>query len=51
MVTALRALRDLQQIEASAAMPAHESSGYLVADELGWPLHPDFYFDEVRADL
>lgn len=46
VVTALRALHDLQQIEASAAMPAYESSGYLVADELGRPLHSDFYSDE-----
>lgn len=35
VVNALRTLHDLQQIEASAAMPAYESSCYLVADELG----------------
>jgi integrase len=43
---ALAALRDLQAIEAMDAGPAYAGSGYVAADELGAPLHPERYSDE-----
>lgn len=46
VIAALRALRDLQAMEASAATAAYADSGYVAVDELGAPVHPDFYSDE-----
>jgi len=41
LVALLRAHRRRQAAEKLAAGPAYEDGGYLVADELGHPLHPD----------
>jgi integrase len=43
---ALKALSDLQEIEAMAAGAAYAASGYVAADELGGPVHPERYSDE-----
>lgn len=43
---ALRALADLQQIEASATGAAYADTGYIAVDELGEPLNPERYSDE-----
>jgi hypothetical protein len=37
-----------QAAEKLAAGPAFESSGYVVADELGQPVNPDWYSDEFQ---
>ena len=37
-----------QVAEKLAAGPANESSGYVVADELGQPVNPDWYSDEFQ---
>ena len=34
--------------ELDAAGAAYENSGYVVADELGRPVHPEWYTDEFR---
>jgi integrase len=41
LVALLRAHRKRQQTEQLAVGPAYEHGGYLVADELGHPYHPD----------
>jgi integrase len=45
---ALRALHDLQQIEASDATPAYSASGFVAVDELGSPVHPEWLSDEFQ---
>ncbi|WP_300611038.1 site-specific integrase [Trebonia sp.] len=44
----LRALRDLQQIEAMDAGPAHEGARYVASDELGRPVSPEWLTDEFH---
>jgi len=46
VVTALKALKARQAAERLAAGPAYEASGYVAADELGRPVHPEWYTDE-----
>jgi hypothetical protein len=46
LAQALGALRDLQAIEAIDAGSAYQASGYVAADELGIPVHPERYSDE-----
>ncbi len=41
LVALLRAHRKRQRAEQLAAGPAYEASGYLLADDLGHPYHPD----------
>jgi integrase len=48
LVSALRALRDLQAIEAMDAAPAYAGSGYVVADELGAAPNPEWFSDEFH---
>jgi integrase len=48
LVSLLRALRKRQRGERVAAGPAYEASGYLAADELGIPVHPEWYTDEFH---
>lgn len=48
VVTALEALRKRQMAEGAAAAPAYRASGYIVADELGAPVHPEWYSDEFH---
>ncbi|HTQ92499.1 MAG TPA: site-specific integrase [Streptosporangiaceae bacterium] len=43
---ALTALSAAQMAELDAAGPAYANSGYVAADELGQPLHPERYSDE-----
>lgn len=47
----LKALRKLQQAEAEEASEAYEASGYVVTDELGAPVHPEWYSDEFGRIL
>ena len=42
LVAALTALRKRQAAEALAAGPAYSASGYVIADELGEPVRPDW---------
>ena len=46
LFAALRALKASQSRERLAAGEAYEASGYVVADELGAPVHPEWYSDE-----
>jgi integrase len=48
VVTALEALRKRQMAEGAAAAPAYRASGYIVADELGAAVHPEWYSDEFH---
>jgi len=48
LVTALKALKARQASERLAAGPAYERTGYVAADELGRPLHPEWYTDEFH---
>lgn len=48
LAAALGALHDRQVTEAMEAGEAYESSGYVVTDELGAPVHPDWYSDEFH---
>jgi integrase len=51
---ALEALKVAQMGELAAAGAAYQNSGYVCADELGAPLHPDRYsgeFQRVAGDL
>jgi integrase len=48
MVAALKALKVQQASEKLAAGPAYQDSGYLVVNELGEPLDPDWYSDEFK---
>lgn len=43
---ALQALHDLQEIEAITAGEVYADCGDVAADELGEPLHPEWYSDE-----
>jgi integrase len=45
-VTALRALHDRQVTEAMEAGEAYSASGYIVCDELGAEVNPEWYSDE-----
>lgn len=47
-VAALTAVHDRQVLEHLEAGDAYEESGYVVTDELGRPVHPDWYSDEFR---
>jgi len=47
-VTALKALKARQAAERLAAGPAYERTGYVAADELGRPVHPEWYTDEFH---
>jgi integrase len=47
-VDLLRALRKRQMAEGAAAAPAYEPSGHVAADELGRPVHPEWYTDEFH---
>jgi integrase len=56
LVAALRALRKRQAAEQLAAGEAYQASGYVVSEELGAAVHPDWYSDEwdrlrKRAEL
>lgn len=48
LVSALKALKARQAAERLAAGPAYERSGYLAADELGRPVHPEWFSDEFH---
>jgi integrase len=48
LVTARKALKARQAAERLAAGPAYEGSGYVAADELGRPVHPEWYTDEFH---
>ena len=45
---ALEALRVRQLDEVATAGPAYANSGYVVADELVRPVHPEWHSDEFR---
>jgi len=47
----LKALRKQQQAEAEEAGEAYDASGYVVTDELGMPVHPEWYSDEFGRIL
>lgn len=46
LLAALRALRARQARERLAAGEGYENSGHVVVDELGRPVHPEWYSDE-----
>jgi integrase len=48
VVAALDELRKRQMAEGIAAAPAYRASGYIVTDELGAPVHPEWYSDEFH---
>jgi integrase len=48
MVAALEALQSRQGAELLEAGDAYESSGYVVTDELGRPVHPEWFTDEFH---
>lgn len=48
LIAALRALRDRQVLEAMEAGEAYEDNGWVVADELGRPVHPEWFSDEFH---
>jgi integrase len=47
----LKALWKRQQAEAEEAGKAYDASGYVVTDELGAPVHPEWYSDEFGRIL
>ncbi|WP_436493189.1 tyrosine-type recombinase/integrase [Actinokineospora sp. HUAS TT18] len=50
-VAAAQALRSLQVAQAAEKLhagPAYRDSGYVVVDELGEPVHPEWYSDEFQ---
>lgn len=47
-VAALDQLRKRQMAEGAAAAPAYAASGYVVTDELGRPVHPEWFSDEFH---
>lgn len=51
VVAGLKALRKRQQAEAEEAGEAYDSSGYVVTDELGAPVNPEWYSDEFGRVL
>jgi integrase len=48
LVAALRALHKQQAAEKLAAGPAYEDTGYVVVDELGEPVHPEWFSDQFH---
>ena len=48
VVAALDELRKRQMAEGIAAAPAYRASGYIVTDELGAPVHPEWFTDEFH---
>jgi integrase len=48
LVAALKALKARQAAERLAAGEAYERGGYVAADELGRPVHPEWYTDEFH---
>jgi integrase len=48
LVSALKALKARQAAERLAAGEAYERGGYVSADELGRPVHPEWYTDEFH---
>jgi integrase len=48
LTKALEALQATQMAELDAAGSAYANSGYVVADELGRPVHPEWYTDEFH---
>jgi integrase len=48
LVTALKTLKARQAAERLAAGTAYERGGYVAADELGRPVHPEWYTDEFH---
>jgi integrase len=46
LTAALRSLRARQAAERLEAGEAYAASGYVAADELGWPVHPERYSNE-----
>jgi integrase len=48
LVAALKALKARQAAERLAAGEAYERTGYVAADELGRPVHPEWYTDEFH---
>jgi integrase len=48
ITAALRALRKSQATEQLAAGPAYEGRGYVAIDELGSPVHPEWFTDEFH---
>ena len=48
VVSALDELRKRQMAEGAAAAPAYVASGYVVTDELGRPVHPEWFSDEFH---
>jgi integrase len=48
LVATLKALKARQAAERLAAGPAYERTGFVAADELGRPVHPEWYTDEFH---
>jgi integrase len=48
LTAALKTLKARQASERLAAGPAYERGGYVAADELGRPVHPEWYTDEFH---
>lgn len=48
LAAALRTLKARQAADRLAAGEAYEGSGYVAADELGRPVHPEWYTDEFH---
>ena len=48
LAAALKALKARQAAERLAAGEAYERTGYVAADELGRPVHPEWYTDEFH---
>jgi integrase len=48
LAAALKALKTRQAAERLAAGEAYERGGYVAADELGRPVHPEWYTDEFH---
>jgi integrase len=48
LVGALKALKARQAAERLAAGPGYERTGYVAADELGRPVHPEWFSDEFH---
>jgi integrase len=48
LVGALKALKARQAAERLAAGPGYERTGYVAADELGRPVHPEWFTDEFH---
>jgi integrase len=48
LVSSLKAMKAQQAAERLAAGPAYERTGYVAADELGHPVHPEWYTDEFH---